>query len=72
VFLAASPLAEGTGGRYFEDVSEADVRTESPGLFGTGVADYALEPRYAELLWEVSAQMLRRADNRESHLGQTS
>jgi NAD(P)-dependent dehydrogenase (short-subunit alcohol dehydrogenase family) len=58
VFLAASPLAEGTGGRYFEDVNEADIRTESPGMFGTGVADYALEPRYAELLWEVSAGMV--------------
>jgi NAD(P)-dependent dehydrogenase (short-subunit alcohol dehydrogenase family) len=58
VFLAASPLAEGIGGRYFEDVNEADTRTESPGMFGTGVADYALEPRYAELLWEVSAEMV--------------
>jgi NAD(P)-dependent dehydrogenase (short-subunit alcohol dehydrogenase family) len=59
VFLAASPLVEGIGGRYFEDVSEADVRTESPGMFGTGVADYALEPRYAELLWEESTEMVR-------------
>jgi hypothetical protein len=58
VFLAASPLAERIGGRYFEDVSEAEVRTESPGMFGTGVADYALEPRYAELLWEVATEML--------------
>jgi NAD(P)-dependent dehydrogenase (short-subunit alcohol dehydrogenase family) len=58
VFLAASPLAEGIGGRYFEDASEAGVRTKSPGMFGTGVADYALEPRYAELLWEVSTEML--------------
>jgi hypothetical protein len=58
VFLAASPLAEGIGGRYFEDVNEADTRTESPGMFGTGVADYALEPRYAELLWEVSAELV--------------
>ena len=58
VFLAASPLAEGTGGRYFEDLNEADTRTESPGMFGTGVADYALEPRYAELLWEVSTEMV--------------
>ncbi len=55
---AVSPLAEGIGGRYFEDVSEADTRTESPGIFGTGVADYALEPRYAELLWEVSIEMV--------------
>ena len=58
VFLAASPLAEGTGARYFEDVNEADTRTESPGMFGTGVADYALEPRYAGLLWEVSTEMV--------------
>jgi hypothetical protein len=27
-------------------------------MFGTGVADYALEPRYAELLWQVSAEMV--------------
>jgi NAD(P)-dependent dehydrogenase (short-subunit alcohol dehydrogenase family) len=58
VFLAASALAAGIGGRYFEDVDEADIRTESPGMFGTGVADYALEPRYAELLWDVATEML--------------
>jgi hypothetical protein len=28
-------------------------------MFGTGVADHALEARYAELLWEVSTEMLR-------------
>jgi len=60
VFVAASPFAEGIGGRYFEDVSEAQIRTESPGLFGSGVADYALEPRYAELLWEVATEMIIR------------
>lgn len=27
-------------------------------MFGTSVADYTLEPRYAELLWEVSAEMI--------------
>jgi NAD(P)-dependent dehydrogenase (short-subunit alcohol dehydrogenase family) len=58
VFLAASPLAGWIGGRYFEDVSEADVRTQSPGMFGTGVADCALDARYAELLWDVSTEML--------------
>jgi len=58
VFLAASPLAERIGGRYFEDVSEAEVRTQSPGLFGTGVASYALDPRFAELLWDVATAML--------------
>ena len=58
MFLAASPLAERIGGRYFEDVSEAEVRTQSPGLFGTGVATYALDPRLAELLWDVATAML--------------
>jgi NAD(P)-dependent dehydrogenase (short-subunit alcohol dehydrogenase family) len=60
VFVAASPLVEGMGGRYYEDVNEAQIRTDSPGLFGTGVADYAVEPRYAELLWEVASQMVIR------------
>jgi NAD(P)-dependent dehydrogenase (short-subunit alcohol dehydrogenase family) len=60
VFLAASPLVERIGGRYFEDVNEARVRTESSGLYGTGVADYAMDPRYAELLWEVATQMITR------------
>jgi NAD(P)-dependent dehydrogenase (short-subunit alcohol dehydrogenase family) len=68
VFLAASPLAEGIGGRYLEDVNEADTRTESPGMFGTGVADYALEPRYAELLWEVSAEMVAAGKHSPAHL----
>jgi hypothetical protein len=27
-------------------------------MFGTGVADYALDARYAELLWDVSTEML--------------
>jgi hypothetical protein len=58
VFLATSPLAEGIGGRFFEDVNDAETRTESPGMFGTAVADYALEPRFAELLWGVSAEIV--------------
>jgi NAD(P)-dependent dehydrogenase (short-subunit alcohol dehydrogenase family) len=58
ILLAASPLLEGVGGRYFEDVNEAPVRSESPGLFGTGVADYALDQRYAQLLWEVATEMI--------------
>jgi NAD(P)-dependent dehydrogenase (short-subunit alcohol dehydrogenase family) len=58
ILLAASPLLEGIGGRYFEDVNEAPVRTESPGLFGTGVADYALDQRYAGLLWQVATEMI--------------
>jgi NAD(P)-dependent dehydrogenase (short-subunit alcohol dehydrogenase family) len=58
ILLAASPLVEGIGGRYFEDAQEAPVRHESPGMFGTGVADYALDSRYAQLLWDVATDMV--------------
>jgi len=60
ILLAASPLVEGIGGRCFEDVNEAPVRHESPGMFGTGVADCALDPRYAQLLWEIASEMLEK------------
>ncbi len=58
VLLAASPLLEGVGGRYFEDVNEAEVRKESPGMFGTGVADYVLDRRYSELLWDLATELV--------------
>jgi NAD(P)-dependent dehydrogenase (short-subunit alcohol dehydrogenase family) len=59
VLLAVEATRRWAGdGIYFEGVSEAAVRTESPRMFGIGVADYALEPRYAELLWEVATEML--------------
>jgi NAD(P)-dependent dehydrogenase (short-subunit alcohol dehydrogenase family) len=60
VLLAASPLVDGIGGRYFEDCNEAHVveRRGAPG--SGGVASYALDPGNAERLWEVS---LRMADN---------
>jgi hypothetical protein len=34
---------------------------ESPGPFGAGVADYALDPRYARLLWDAALALVRRA-----------
>jgi hypothetical protein len=37
-------------------------------MFGTGVADYALEPRYAELLWEVSAEMVAAGKHSPAHV----
>jgi NAD(P)-dependent dehydrogenase (short-subunit alcohol dehydrogenase family) len=52
VYLAASPLAEGVGGRYFEDCAEAEVvsrRTRS-----AGVAPYVLDRDNADRLWRVS------------------
>jgi NAD(P)-dependent dehydrogenase (short-subunit alcohol dehydrogenase family) len=55
VLLAASPLLEGIGGRYFEDCNEAGL--SQPGT-GHGVAAHALDPNAAARLWEVSLQML--------------
>jgi len=55
VLLAASPQLDGVSGRYFEDCQEAGpVR---PGV-RRGVAPYALDPRDADRLWELSEQLL--------------
>lgn len=51
VLLAASPLVEGVGGRYFDDCNEAPVVAERPDDF-TGVAPYALDHGNADRLWE--------------------
>ncbi|MBP2708364.1 SDR family NAD(P)-dependent oxidoreductase [Microbispora sp. RL4-1S] len=60
VFLAASPLVEGVGGRYFEDVAEAPVVRTRPTEFGVpGVAGYALDGANAERLWEFATGILR-------------
>jgi NAD(P)-dependent dehydrogenase (short-subunit alcohol dehydrogenase family) len=58
VLLAASPLLDGIGGRYFEDCAEAKVidRRGAPG--SGGVARYALDPANAERLWDVSLGMV--------------
>jgi NAD(P)-dependent dehydrogenase (short-subunit alcohol dehydrogenase family) len=58
VLLAASPLLNGIGGRYFEDCNEARVvdRRGEPGT--GGVAAYALDPANAQRLWDVSLEML--------------
>ena len=57
VLLAASPLLEGIGGRYFADCNEATVVDHRPDGFakpGTAVAPYALDPDNARRLWELS------------------
>lgn len=59
VFLAASPLVEGVGGRYFEDVDEAPVVDARPTRLGVpGVARYALDPANAERLWELASDIV--------------
>ena len=55
VLVATSPLLEGVGGRYFEDCNEAEPH--QPGT-RRGVADYALDPEAAALLWQVSVDTL--------------
>jgi hypothetical protein len=55
VLLAASPLVDGVGGRYFEDCNEAEPNR--PGS-RRGVATYALDPEAAARPWQVSLDML--------------
>jgi NAD(P)-dependent dehydrogenase (short-subunit alcohol dehydrogenase family) len=55
VLVATSPLLDGIGGRYFEDCNEAEPH--QPGT-RRGVADYALDPEAAALLWQVSVDTL--------------
>lgn len=52
--LAASPLLDGVGGRYFEDCNEAPVVDRRTGPGRGGVAPYALDPANAERLWDLS------------------
>jgi NAD(P)-dependent dehydrogenase (short-subunit alcohol dehydrogenase family) len=57
VLLAASPLLEGIGGRYFADCNEATLVDHRPKGFTeppTAVAPYALDPDNARRLWELS------------------
>jgi NAD(P)-dependent dehydrogenase (short-subunit alcohol dehydrogenase family) len=57
VFAATSPLLEGVGGRYLEDVQEARV-VDRRGPDYTGVAPYALDSANAERLWDTSQRLL--------------
>ncbi|MDH6462921.1 NAD(P)-dependent dehydrogenase (short-subunit alcohol dehydrogenase family) [Micromonospora sp. A200] len=57
VLLAASPLLDGVGGRYFDDCAEAPVVTARTADF-RGVAAYALDPGNAERLWDESLKLI--------------
>ncbi|MFF3755023.1 SDR family NAD(P)-dependent oxidoreductase [Streptomyces sp. NPDC002018] len=59
VLVAASPLLDGVGGRYFEDCNEA--RPHVPGGPREGVAAHALDPDAAARLWQVSLDMIATA-----------
>ncbi len=56
VLLAASPLVEGLGGRYFEDCREAPVVDRLEGIHG--VMPHALDPEAARRLWNVSQELV--------------
>jgi NAD(P)-dependent dehydrogenase (short-subunit alcohol dehydrogenase family) len=58
VLLAASPLLEGIGGRYFEDCNQAPVVRKRPADFGGGVAPYALDRANAERLWSIALTLI--------------
>lgn len=53
VLLAASPLLQDVGGRYFEDCNEA-AQVANPEMFGGGVNPWALDPASAQQLWELA------------------
>lgn len=57
VLLAASPLLEGIGGRYFFDNQEAE-RVDRRTADMSGVAPYALDADNARRLWDVSLRHL--------------
>jgi NAD(P)-dependent dehydrogenase (short-subunit alcohol dehydrogenase family) len=57
VLLAASPLLEGVGGRYFADCNEAAPVFRRGSDMG-GIAPYALDAGNASRLWEESLRML--------------
>ncbi|MCW2638330.1 MAG: short-chain dehydrogenase/reductase [Dactylosporangium sp.] len=61
VLLAASPLLDGVGGRYFVDCNETETETETVDRrTGTlhGVARYALDPTNAQRLWALFEALL--------------
>ena len=58
VLLAASPLLNGIGGRYFEDCNEAERVDRRAENFSSGVAPYALDDENARQLWSVSMNLV--------------
>jgi hypothetical protein len=57
VLLAASPLLDGVGGRYFVDCNETETVAKRSDTL-SGVARYALDAANAERLWTMSEALL--------------
>jgi NAD(P)-dependent dehydrogenase (short-subunit alcohol dehydrogenase family) len=67
VLLAASPLLQGVGGRYFADCNEARPllqRSTEAYLDLDAVASYAIDPEAASHLWDVSLRLLSKGTSR--------
>jgi len=60
VLVATWPGLEGIGGRYFEDCNEAEPLPDGFDPQGelTGIASYAVDPKNAERLWELSVKAI--------------
>lgn len=56
--LAASPLLDCVGGRYFENCNQARIVDRRGGPGQGGVAPYALDPANAERLWDLSLALI--------------
>src|SRR5262249_8627955 len=56
VFTATAPELAGRGGMYLEDCHIAAIHDAADAL--DGVKSYALDPRHAERLWEMSEQLV--------------
>jgi hypothetical protein len=56
VFAATEPELEGRGGLYLEDCHVAAVNDAADAL--DGVKSYALDPRNADRLWEISEKLV--------------
>ncbi|MGC0367670.1 NAD(P)-dependent dehydrogenase (short-subunit alcohol dehydrogenase family) [Rhodococcus sp. 27YEA15] len=57
IFAAVSPLLEGIGGHYLEDVADAQTVTERAEL-ARGVAPYALDKDNADRLWDLAENLV--------------
>lgn len=65
---AVAPEFQGVGGRYLEDANEAQIIANDaepgPVTAGAGVREWALDPAAAAQLWDVSLEMLAKAQTR--------
>ncbi|MBP3194275.1 MAG: SDR family NAD(P)-dependent oxidoreductase [Cardiobacteriaceae bacterium] len=57
VLLAASPLLENIGGKYFEDCNEAKTVLQRPNDFSGGVAKYAMTQENAMRVWRLGKKL---------------